>query len=70
MTQCRGTTLKGERCRREAAEGSDYCSLHEGQNENASASDDARAEWDVDAIVKTALGFALIGAIVFFRIRR
>lgn len=68
MTQCRGTTQKGERCRREAVEGSAYCSLHAGQAEQ----DDERKleEWDVDAILKTALGFALIGAIVLFRIRR
>ncbi len=68
MSQCRGTTQKGERCRREAAEGSEYCSLHEGQSEDAERG--PTAEWDVDAIVKTAIGFALIGAIVFFRIRR
>ena len=29
MAQCRGTTRKGERCRRDAIEGSGYCSLHE-----------------------------------------
>ncbi len=72
MTQCRGTTLKGERCRREAAEGSTYCSLHEGQAErrDARAPEGTETEWDTAAILETALGVALIGAIVFFRIRR
>ncbi len=67
MTQCRGRTKQGQRCRREAAEGSDYCSLHQDQAEEASHEHE---EWDVDAILKTALGFALIGAVVLFRIRR
>ncbi len=67
MTQCRGTTRQGARCRREAAEGSDYCSIHMDQAEEASAEQE---EWDVDAILKTALGFALVGAVVLFRLRR
>lgn len=67
MTQCRGTTKQGERCRREAAEGSDYCSIHMDQAADENAE---RGEWDVDAVLKTALGFALIGAVVLFRIRR
>ena len=69
MTQCRGTTLKGDRCKREARPGSSFCSIHEDQ---APASDRARgpSEWDTDAVLKTALGFALLGAIVLFRIKR
>ena len=58
MAQCQGTTRKGERCKREAAEGSAYCSIHTDQ-------DAAR-----EPVVKTAIGFALVGAILFFRLRR
>lgn len=67
MTQCRGTTKRGEQCRREATEGSDYCSIHMDQ---AGQESFEQEEWDVDAILKTALGFALIGAVVLFRLRR
>lgn len=67
MTQCRGTTKQGARCRREVTEGSDYCFIHMDQAGQASYE---RQEWDVDAILKTALGFALIGAVILFRIRR
>ncbi len=67
MTQCRGTTKQGERCRREATGSSDYCSIHMDQ---AGQESTEHEEWDVDAILKTALGFALIGAVVLFRIRR
>ena len=28
MTQCMGDTQKGERCKRNAVEGSDYCNAH------------------------------------------
>ncbi len=74
MSQCRGTTQKGERCRREAVEGSAYCSLHAYQAERGPEPRGKETrevqEWDVDAILKTALGFALIGAIVVLGTRR
>ena len=28
MTQCKGTTRAGDRCKRSAVEGSDFCSTH------------------------------------------
>ena len=69
MAQCQGTTRKGERCKRDAAEGSAFCSIHTGQ-ETAPRSAPAPQEWDRDAIIKTAIGFGLVGAILFFRLRR
>lgn len=69
MAQCMGRTLKGERCKRDARAGSEYCALHEGQKADASPAREA-VTWDRDTIMKTALGAALVGAILFFRIRR
>jgi hypothetical protein len=69
VAQCQGTTRKGERCKREAAEGSAYCSIHTDQD--AAAREPLPEQpWDRDAVVKTAIGFALIGAILFLRLRR
>ena len=73
MAQCRGTTRKGERCRRDARPGSDYCSIHVDQDapEGAPGGDGAATDsGGMDDLMKTALGFALIGAILFFRLRR
>lgn len=74
MAQCQGTTRKGERCKRDAGEGSAFCSIHVDQevrprNGGAQASP-APQEWDRDALVKTAIGFGLLGAILFFGLRR
>lgn len=69
MAQCQGTTRKGERCKREAAEGSAYCSIHTDQDV-AAREPLPEQSWDRDAVVKTAIGFALVGAILFFRLRR
>ncbi len=68
MAQCQGKTRKGERCKREATEGSAFCSIH--QDQEIRPRTERQAEWDTDAIVKTAVGFALIGAILLFRFRR
>ena len=76
MTQCAGTTLKGERCKREAREGSSYCSIHfeqpprpveEPKAEAAAASQSPRAD---DWMMTAALGFAVLAAIVLLRGRR
>lgn len=72
MVRCKGETLKGDRCRREAGPGSDYCSIHADQ---APAGDAGRGRgrggaWDPETVVKTALGVALVGVIVLFRLRR
>ncbi len=69
MTQCAGTTQRGERCKREAREGSAYCSIHLEQ-ESRPRGERARAEWTSDDLWKAAIGFGLIAAIVLLRIRR
>ena len=69
MAQCQGTTRKGEQCKRDAGDGSAFCSIHQDQEVRAHQPMEDM-EWDADAMWKAALGFALIGAILFFRIRR
>ena len=69
MARCQGTTLKGQRCRREARSGSGYCSIHEDQAP-ASRGGGEGVQWDGETLLKTALGFALLGAIVLLRLRR
>lgn len=68
MTQCRGTTKKGDRCRREVKEGSAFCTIH--QDQEIRPRPEPAGEWDRDALMKAALGFALVGAIFLFRFRR
>lgn len=68
MARCQGRTRKGEQCKREAAEGSEFCSIH--QDQEIRPPSDRQTEWDTDAIIKTAVGFALVGVILLFRFRR
>jgi hypothetical protein len=75
MTQCAGTTLKGERCKREAREGSSYCSIHfetppRPTPEPAASAGASDVPRDADFMMKAALGLALLAAIVLFRGRR
>ena len=76
MTQCEGKTQRGERCKREAREGSAYCSIHQEQEararrpEDATESPSATKARDPDWTLKAALGFAALAAIVLYRIRR
>jgi len=70
VAQCRGTTKKGDRCRREAQDGSAFCTIHQDQEIRPRAEPAAGSEWDRDAIMKAALGFALVGAIFLFRFRK
>jgi MYXO-CTERM domain-containing protein len=67
MTQCAGKTRKGERCKREAREGSIYCSIH--REQEAHPRPEAKSQ-DPDFVLKAALGLAALAAIVLFRIRR
>lgn len=69
MTQCQGRTRKGDQCKREAPEGSAYCGIHVDQAVRAPMAREA-VEWDRDNVVKAAVGFALVGAILFFGLRR
>jgi hypothetical protein len=74
VIQCQGTTKKGERCKRDAREGSAFCAIH--MHQEASAAREGRpsaektAEWDRDALIKAAVGFGLVAAIFLFRFRR
>ena len=68
MSQCEGKTRKGERCKRDARDGSAFCSIHVDQEVRERSQPDG--EWDRDAIMKAAVGFALVGAIFLFRFRR
>ena len=68
MAQCEGKTKKGDRCKRDARDGSAFCAIHQDQEVRARAR--RTDEWDKDAIMKAALGFALVGAIFLFRFRR
>lgn len=70
MVQCRGTTKKGDQCRREAQEGSAFCSIHQDQEIRPRKEPDGGTEWDRDALMKAAIGFALVGAIFLLRFRR
>jgi len=69
MTQCQGITRKGAQCRREAQEGSAYCTIHLDQAVRAPRAEEL-VVWDREAIMAAALGFAMLGALVLFRIRR
>lgn len=69
VAQCQGKTKKGERCKREASEGSSFCSIHVDQ-EIRPRKDPTTTEWDTDAIMKAAIGFALVGVILLLRVRR
>jgi hypothetical protein len=68
VAQCEGKTKKGERCRREASDGSSFCSIH--QDQEIRERTKPTGEWDTDAIMKAAIGFVLIGTLVLLRLRR
>ena len=68
MAQCEGKTKKGERCKRESRTESSFCSIHMDQERRARSQ--RTEEWDRDAIMKAAIGFALVGAIFLLRFRR
>jgi hypothetical protein len=68
VAQCEGKTKKGERCRRDTRDGSAFCSIH--QDQEIRPRTERTGEWDRDAIMKAALGFAVVGAIFLFRFRR
>lgn len=69
MAQCQGRTRKGDQCKRDAGEGSAYCAIHLDQAVRPPKAREA-VEWDRDSVMKAAVGFALIGAVLFFRLRR
>jgi uncharacterized protein DUF5763 len=67
--QCQGKTKKGERCRRDAKDDAGFCSIHQDQEVRGRTPREGD-EWDRDAIMKAAVGFALVGAFLLFRFRR
>ena len=69
MTQCQGVTKKGDRCKREAREGSAFCAIHQDQEVKERKRPDTE-EWDTEAIMKAAIGLGLVAAIFLFRFRR
>lgn len=68
MAQCEGKTKKGERCKRDARDRASFCTIHQDQEKRERT--ERTEEWDRDAIMKAAIGFALVGAIFIFRFRR
>ena len=70
MAQCRGTTKKGERCKRDARDNSEFCAIHQEQEIRPRATRAQAQEWDRDALMKAAIGFGLVAAIFLFRFRR
>ena len=68
MAQCQGKTKKGEQCRREARSKAGFCTIH--QDQEIRPRTERSGEWDKDAIMKAAIGFALVGVVFLFRFRR
>jgi hypothetical protein len=69
VAQCEGKTKKGDRCRRDASADSSFCTIHQDQGIRARETREPE-EWDHDAILKAALGFALVGVLLLLRFRR
>ena len=69
MAQCQGTTKKGDQCKRDAKDNSAFCSIHQDQEVRARTTPKGE-EWDREAIMAVALGFAAVGALLLFRIKR
>ncbi len=68
MAQCRGKTKTGDRCKRDAPEGTSFCAIH--QDQEIRARPERSGEWDKDAIMKAAIGFAFVGVIFLWGFRR
>ena len=69
MAQCEGKTKKGDRCKRDAAANQAYCAIHQDQELRARTVP-SEAVWDDDTLVKAAIGFGLVAAILLLRFRR
>ena len=69
MAQCKGITRKGDRCKRDAKPGSSFCAIHVDQEVRPPDTTAHEMEWDSDALMKAALGFALVGVILLLRFR-
>jgi len=69
VAQCQGKTKKGDQCKRDARGDSAFCTIHSDQEIRA-RSEPKCQEWDREAIMAAALGFALVGVMILVRIRR
>jgi hypothetical protein len=69
MGQCEGRTQKGERCKREARDGSPFCAIHMDQAERPRR-ERPGPTWTSQDLLEAAIGFGVLAAIVFLRIRR
>ena len=69
MAQCQGKTKKGDQCKREAQGDSAFCSIHSDQ-EIRERTTPSCTDWDREAVMAAALGFALVGVMLILRIRR
>jgi hypothetical protein len=69
VAQCEGTTKKGDRCKRDAREGSAFCAIHQDQEVRARRPR-VEQDWDTDSIMKVAIGVGLVAAIFLFRFRK
>lgn len=66
MAQCKAKTKKGARCRRQAMEGSDFCSTHrEAEAESTAGSSTFDPEADLAETLKTLLGVTAVGTIIY-----
>jgi hypothetical protein len=68
VAQCQGKTKKGDRCKRDAGDDSAFCTIH--QDQEIRPRTERTDDWDTDAMMKAALGFALVGVILLLRFRR
>lgn len=59
MARCTGTTKAGNRCKRDASEGSDYCAAHADQADAPSAGARTGAGKGADLILVAAVALAL-----------
>ena len=77
MARCKGITTRGTRCRNEALEGLEYCYVHRDQDReeararrNGAKAEKGAPDMDFNELARTALGFALVGAVVLWAVMR
>lgn len=64
MAQCKGTTKAGSRCKRQAREGSEFCSIHV-STEPRERPQGGKATWELNDTLKVMVGIALFGALAY-----
>ena len=62
MAKCQGKTKSGAQCKRQASEGSEYCSSHQ-PAEDAEGAEGAEAQDLTQDLMLIALGLAATGAL-------